>query len=245
MKKDAKKKKYNYVDVSDPANLSRITFLASREKDDYAETANILLSGAVNRAIYLVSRDGIQIQMSHETSAFDPNQMLQATEAYLAANEDKPLLFTRIAAQILREVCLIKSMSEGENPDDLEFNLWLPKYLASAFELGNLNNLALMLETGHIDDFGKTIYSLTNGKSKSGDIRGKQLQEAAQAWKTEYLPEAIKIMKERPNLTRSGLATQLLLQFGDDRSHRTVETWLKDEVEPLGFIPRRSRKKLG
>lgn len=149
----------------------------------------------------------------------------------------------RVATDLVREVCTIKAILEGEDQEDIPEEQRVAKFMIAAFELGNLHNMAMMVETKLIDNLGEAVHRLHNGKAEGGNVRAQQLAEKAALWKAEYLPEAIAIARRHPTITRSGLATRLLVQFGDSRSHKTVENWLKDEVEPTGVIGNRSRTK--
>lgn len=102
---------------------------------------------------------------------------------------------------------------------------------------------AKAVATGQDSD---VLAALQASRKAGGESRAMQLRERASEWKTEGLPIAIDYDRKHPKIDRQRLAMAVLERI-ESRSKpgsvKSVENWLRDEVEPKGHIRSRSRKK--
>lgn len=90
------------------------------------------------------------------------------------------------------------------------------------------------------------LVAIQASRKAGGKVRAKQLQEQASDWKAEALPIAIEYDRKHPKIDRQRLAMAVLERL-ESRSKpgsvKSVENWLRNEIESLGLVRSRSRKK--
>lgn len=141
-----------------------------------------------------------------------------------------------------------EAIQSFENPLDRPFN---DQLLGAMLRMGRAQGALASLQSSWAEAFVTrhdldVLAAIQAARKAGGGVRGKQLQERASDWKAEALPIAISLDTERKSRNRQQLAMAVLDRLKSPNrpgTVKSVENWLRDEVEPLGQARSRSRKK--
>jgi hypothetical protein len=109
--------------------------------------------------------------------------------------------------------------------------------------LGQVSQTVTLYRFGYAEDLA-ALARFEAVRKSGGQARGKQLADKALEWKARALPVAQRLDTTARPLSRSALATKIILHFNwNSPSQAVVEEWLRTEAEsPSGPLRSRARK---
>lgn len=154
----------------------------------------------------------------------------------------------------LAYVIMQLGLSTSETIESFEIPLeaaFTDRLLGSMLSLGRAQGALAALQSPWAKAFASrqdadVLAAIQAGRKAGGALRGARLRERASEWKAEGLPIAIELDRLRPSRNRSGLARAVLARLKTENrpgTEKSVENWLRDEVEPLGLVRSRKRTK--
>lgn len=117
--------------------------------------------------------------------------------------------------------------------------------------LGQLLTYACIGSEGNLlDRYNELLGKAFSGKEAGAKTRGMQISKRASTWKERVLPWVVQYDEKEKSAGRTPdrdkIATEILFQFdgGDGLpGHKAITVWLKNEVEAMGRIRSRARRK--